>query len=444
MKKEHIASRLAEYAKSDVVRLHMPGHKGKGKGEFSSIYGYDITELSFSDNLAKPEGIIANAQNDIANILGAKKSYILTGGSTLGIFVMVYAVRNLGKKLIVQRTSHKSVFNALELLGIEPIILADEIKDGLITGNFLNDELFDCADNDVIGALLTSPDYFGRALDLKSISLRLAKNNKLLLIDGAHGGHFAFENREIYAGSYADIWVDGAHKTLQTLTQGAVLNLNNLSLISEVEKGLSIFSTTSPNYLIMASVESGVKRYAKNKKKLIKSFLSAKQLLVNELISLSFSILKCDDVLKLTLKTPRDISGEKVGKLFEKKGIFAELVSEDYILFMLSYDFNKNQAVRIVNALKSVKANKIKNKERGANSCLPARKTSYLSARSYCAEEVDLKEALGKICAENVGVFPPCYPLITAGEVYSEEIINQLYVNNTFGINSGKVKVVKE
>ena len=441
MKKEYIADCLADYAKSNCVRLHMPGHKGNGKGILSEVYAYDVTELSFSDNLADPSGIIAMAEEDIAKICGAKRSRILTGGSTLGVLSAIYAVKDRGKKLIIQRSSHKSVYNALELFGIQPLILNDCLKDGLITGEFSNDWLFDCADNDIIGALLTSPDYFGRALNLKDIKQRLNKNGKLLLVDGAHGGHFVFDNPSCYAGNFADIWVDGAHKTLQTLTQGAVLNVNDLSLMDGVQKALSIFSTSSPSYLIMASVESGFKNFEEFKNQNLQSFGEAKQILVGAIKDAGYEMLDGDDPLKVAFVC-KNGQGNVISENLEKAGIYAELASDGVVLFMLGYSFNKEQALRVEKVLKD----NIYSGEQGVfeNPSLPIRKTDYISAVKGETELVDLSDAYGRVCAENAGVFPPCYPVITAGEVFDNRVIKALLVKNTFGIQQGKVKVVKE
>ncbi len=442
MKKEYIADCLAEYAKSDSIRLHMPGHKGKGNGILKDIFPCDITELSFSDNFANPSGVIKLAQEDVARICRAKYSRILTGGSTLGVLSAVFAVKERGKKMIIQRSSHKSVYNALELFGIEPLILNEKTKDGLITGEFFNDELFDMADNEVIGALLTSPDYFGRALDLKDIKQRLSKNGKFLLVDGAHGGHFVFDNPSQYAGNFADIWIDGAHKTLQTLTQGAIIHVNDESLIEKLEEGISVFSTSSPNYLIMASVESGVKRFEDIKRENEKQFAKVKNFLVCELKNAGFDILACDDNLKVTVIC-KNCDGIKLGEFFESKGIFAELVGENQILFMLAYTFNKEDAKRIISAIKEYKD--CGEKETGNKVFpLPKRKIEYVTARTLQREEIDLSVAKGRICAENAGVFPPCYPIITAGEIFDDRVIEALFVKNTFGVKNGKVKVIKE
>ena len=104
---------LADHSKSKHLSFHTPGHK-QGK--------WDITELSYSDNLSDPTGCILFAERDIAEILGANKSFILTDGSTSGVLAMVYAAKLLGVKAIAFPTlSHKSVYNACALTGIKAV-----------------------------------------------------------------------------------------------------------------------------------------------------------------------------------------------------------------------------------------------------------------------------------------------------------------------------------
>ena len=117
--KLHIYGALQSYKKRAPVRMHMPGHKGsRAFALFGSAAAYDITELPFSDCLESPSGIIARAQTDIADILGARRSHIRTDGSSCGIYAMLWAVRGRGAKLIASRDSHKSVFSACAVLGI--------------------------------------------------------------------------------------------------------------------------------------------------------------------------------------------------------------------------------------------------------------------------------------------------------------------------------------
>ena len=444
-KKLHIASCLESYAKSDAIRLHMPGHKGdnfngvNGIGEF---FPYDITELSFSDNLADASGIIELAQNDIANICGAKKSFILTGGSSLGVLSMFYAVKNRGKKMLVARSSHKSVLNALALLGIEPIFLNEQSLNGLPQPVFENQTDLENLDNDVIGALITSPNYFGNAFDLKNIANILHLQGKLLLVDGAHGSHFVFDNPSVYPACFADLWVDGAHKTLYTLTQGAILHLNDLSLENDLKKALSIFSTSSPSYPIMASVESGVKTFCDIKEANLSEFNHAKQIVADALIKKGFGVIKSDDALKMTVDLNGLIKGKEIVDVLENNNIYVELYNDDYLLFMLSYKFNQESAKKIASVILCVST--VKRERTFLKSYYPQRRLSYINAISSESELVEIEKSVGRICAESVGIFPPCYPLILPGEVFDNSVISRLLGENTFGCYGNKVKVVKE
>ena len=150
---------LAKNARKKYIPFHMPGHKA-GK--------WDITELVYSDNLASPHGCIAQAERDIAQILGAHKSFILTDGSTSGVFSMLYAAKLLGvQKIALFDNAHKSVWNGCKLTGITPLVCAQ--KSGRIPkmptmSEIKADyaELLEAAD----ALFITSPDYYGNVADL--------------------------------------------------------------------------------------------------------------------------------------------------------------------------------------------------------------------------------------------------------------------------------------
>jgi arginine/lysine/ornithine decarboxylase len=112
---------LAKHAKGRHLSFHTPGHK-EGK--------WDITELFYSDNLSAPRGCIAEAERDVAQILGAYKSFLLTDGSTAGVLSMLYAAKQLGvKSVAVCEASHKSVFNGCAALGITPLVYPCEYQE---------------------------------------------------------------------------------------------------------------------------------------------------------------------------------------------------------------------------------------------------------------------------------------------------------------------------
>lgn len=440
--KRRLFEMLDKYASSEPSRYHMPGHKGKGDGILSSVYPYDITELSFSDNLAEPCGVIALAEKDIAVITGARKARVLTGGSTLGVLTMVYAAAKFfngqRNKIVLPKSSHKSVYNAIKILGLEPVFIDEKIVDGLPQLDIEN--IAELCDNGAIGLFLTSPDYFGRCVDLKKTKKITQKSGCFLMVDGAHGAHMAFTDKNRYAGTYADIWVESAHKTLKTLTQGALLGINDLRLSSFAEDGLSIFSTSSPNYLIMSSLEDGYKSFAEIPERVFENCKKAKSFFAKRLRK-DYSVINSDDFLKLCIDLKGKTDGVAVGKILEENGIFAELACGRFLIFMLSPYFNEEQAIKLVTVLNNLPVN-------GENDCecfsvlAPERKMSYTAAADSCAEWVDLKAANGRISAGEVGLFPPCFPLVTAGEMFNNELIARLLTGNTFGIKDGKVKVV--
>lgn len=437
---------LEGYAGKNAERYHMPGHKGKGCGILSGVYPYDITELSFSDNLANPCGVILKAENDIASLIGAKRCRILTGGSTLGVLVSVYSAKAYyhgeRNKIIICKSSHKSVYNALALLDIEPVFLPEKIVDGLPCPN--TEKLAELCDNGVIGALFTYPDYFGRCLNLDKIRKILKEKNCLLLLDGAHGAHLAFTDAERYGGRFADIWVDGAHKTLKTLTQGALLGVNETELMPYVEDGFSIFSTSSPNYLIMGSVEDGYKSFAETLEKGFFECKKAVETFKNRLND-RFAVINNRDFLKLCVDLRGFADGGEIGEYLEKNNVYPELAAGRFLIFMITPDFSEEKAICLADLLNDYKAKSNETFSVCGIEEMPLKRVMpYTVAKKSRYEYVELSDANGRISAGEVGFFPPCYPLIVAGEMFDNELIARLLKRNTFGIEDGKVKVVVE
>ena len=426
--------------------FHMPGHKASG--EFKTMFKdapLDITELAYSDNLHCPEGVIDKAQKDIAKILRAQKSYITTDGSSSGVLAMVYCASKKGNKLIVFRNSHQSVWNACKLFGVEPLIVQGEEKEGVL-------QVPDCQiieklianDENITGILATSPDYYGNIAPLAKYKEILKKYNRLLFVDEAHGAHLACGDKG-YAGLYADMWVDGAHKTLPTLTQGAIVSLNNSELIPLAEEALAMFRTTSPSYPIMASVEYGVKSIA-NKSKIIKAAKDTVAKFKKD--AKEFTFYHNDDWTKLLVDfKPLEISPLRAQKELEKKGIFAEFADGRYILFYLSPQITDKDLKNLKKNLDAVVAN---DKLQGTYHAKPRfpqleRSYSFQYALKKNSEWVNLDEAAGRMCAQNAGLTPPCIPLVVVGEMITDEIVKILsHSKNTFGIKNGQICVVQK
>lgn len=412
---------LEEQGRKKHLSFHTPGHK-------NSVW--DITELSYSDNLSSPRGCIAEAEQEIAKILGAEKSYILTDGSTCGVLTMLYAFRQLGgEKIAVCEASHKSVFNGCKLLGITPLVYPQRYVENIPFPYTVSElsTLFPDIISEADGLFLTSPDYYGNIIDLGNARKLCDEQGKLLLIDGAHGGHLHFD-KNLYAGRYADIWVDGVHKSLPAFTQGAVLSLRKKEYAEQVGAGLDIFRTTSPSYPIMISVEYAVK-YPQNTDLENSVRAYAKD---NERIVLR------EDWTKLGARFGKNAFLVKTE--LEKQGIYPEFCDGEILLFYLSPATKQEDFALLCEALEQAfeKYPYFPN-ERVETDLAPV--VLQESEREW----LDLTLAQGRICARSCGLFPPCVPLLQVGEKISEEKIRLLLqADSVFGLNNYKISVFKE
>ncbi len=416
-----IYSMLVGAAKKPHASFHMPGHKASD---------WDITELSYSDNLSAPSGCIQEAENDIAKILGAEKSFLLTDGSTAGVFSMLYAAKRLGvKTLAVCRASHKSVFNGCAVLGITPLVYPERVVDGIPVGYTLAElkERYPSVLS-ADGLFLTSPNYYGKTADLASARAFCDKENKLLLIDGAHGGHLHFDKR-LHAGGFADFWVDGVHKSLPALTQGAVVSARTAEFASALYEGVQIFRTTSPSYPIMASVEYAVK-YPRNE---------ALERAVRNYAKTQPRVKIFEDWTKLLASFGS--SAFEVQAELEKQGVYAEFCDGKYLQFYLSPVQSQEEFLALAKVLNAL-FKKFPFDEEKTSERVPAIVVFDENAE---IEWVDMEEAVGKICAVDFGLFPPCTPLIVRGERVEKEKIELMQKAKTvFGVKNGKIAVVNE
>ena len=264
---------LFEHASIKPVSFHMPGHKGArfykhhGYGKFMrNVANYDITEIAGADNLFQTEGIIKTTAEKYADLYEVEKSYLLVNGTSGGIIASILATVPKGGKLIMARNCHKSVFNALTLGDIQPVYaFPTEVKEYGISGAVQPEEVERLLEEnpEAKAVILPSPNYYGICSDIKGIAKVCHRHDAVLIVDQAHGAHLKFFSKygvknmpKSAEESGADLIINSVHKTLASLTQSAVLNVNSDRVdLAVLEDKLQAIESTSPSYLLMASLD---------------------------------------------------------------------------------------------------------------------------------------------------------------------------------------------
>lgn len=256
-----IYNTLKNLSNKKIYPFHMPGHKRNKKflNDFYDFIDLDFTEIDETDNMHKPETIIKQSKEILANTFSTKDSYFLVNGSSSGIMASIMACVSPNEQILVARNCHISVYNGIVLSGALPIYIEPTIKYNIPCGiDIKNVENAIKKSPNVKAFILTSPTYEGFVSDIENIAKLLHKNNIVLIVDEAHGAHFNFSSNfpktAIQCG--ADIVIQSFHKTLPSFTQCGVLHLNsNIINKNKLEKCLSIIQTTSPSYMFMMSIE---------------------------------------------------------------------------------------------------------------------------------------------------------------------------------------------
>lgn len=432
--KTPIVDFVKNYADSNSVRLHMPGHKGNGKLGFEKI---DITEIEGADVLYSADGIIAQSQQNAATLFESCKTLYSTEGSSLCIRAMLYLVKcfalQSGKKPFIAsgRNAHKTFVTACGLLDIDVEWLlptnVETIISCCITADYLK-EYLSAAKQMPTAVYITNPDYLGNMVDIAEISKVCKQYNVLLIVDNAHGAYLKFlpdDKHPIALG--ADMCCDSAHKTLPVLTGGAYLHLSNNApnlFIENAQNAMSIFASTSPSYIILQSLD-GANRYIYEgyKEKLaffVKRVAELKKVLTNKGYNLCG-----DEALKITIHAkPYGYTGQELSQILANKNIICEFCDPDYIVFMLSPEMH-NDIEKLQKALLDIEPKeKIKNK--APTPSLKNKKNSFAQVLYAQKEKLPIEKCQGKISGSVDAICPPAIPVILPGEEIDADAIHSL------------------
>lgn len=431
---------IKNYSKTDNVRLHMPGHKGKS---LLGCEAFDITEISGADSLFEASGIIAESERNASELFGADTFYS-TEGSSHCIRAAVYLLKLYGcKKIFASRNAHKAFISACALNGIEPVWLYPESKEflsGLISAESVEEAV--SKEDEKCAVYLTSPDYLGNICDIPSISRVCKKHNAFLFVDNAHGAYLKFLPESLHPIDLgADICCDSAHKTLPVLTGGAYLHIskNAPKLFKDNAKNaLSLFGSTSPSYLTLASLDLANEYisngYARRLKDCILKISDAK----SKIKALGFEVADGEE-LKIVIK-PKGYGyyGFDIARLLERSNLHCEFADRDQTVFMLTPENSPSDLDRLLAALSEV------NKREPITELTPSvpKGEKVISLRDAIFAEKEIIPAvksLGRTVAQFNVACPPAVPVAVCGERITSETLKCL---EYYGIE--EISVVKE
>lgn len=459
--------KLKKYSKSGVYPFHMPGHKrNTALSDGTMPYEIDLTEIDGFDNLHNAEGCILEVQNLAERLYNVKKAFLLVNGATGGILSAVRAMTNRGDKVLVARNSHKSVYNALEICGLEPEYIVPAVDDEFgincsITPLQVEKAIVENPNTKLL--IITSPTYEGVVSDIKEICRIAHLHNVLVLVDEAHGAHFPFSDsfpvEAIQCG--ADVAVASLHKTLPSLTQTALLLTSNEELINPLAEDLAIFETSSPSYIFMSAIEkclefcenaSAFDEYMKRLNSFNEKCKSLKKIKVlcygnDEVKNHRFFNF---DISKITVSVRGlDINGTQLAEILRNDfKIEPEMVCSDYVLLISTVCDTDGGFARLINALQIIDS-KCSVKE--LNACrysitMPKIAVKPCECSGKDGEFCLLEHSVDKISLEYVWAYPPGIPIVAKGEVITQEIVDTIFMQIKNGINvySTKGKVPKE
>ncbi|MEH1917646.1 aminotransferase class I/II-fold pyridoxal phosphate-dependent enzyme [Nostoc sp.] len=456
---------LLDALKVNAARPHTPfytpGHKqGEGISQpladllGKAVFRADLTELSDLDNLFAPQGVIQEAQQLAAEAFGALQTWFLVNGSTCGIEAAILATCGTGDKIILPRNVHSSAIAGLILSGAIPIFLNPEYDPVLdiahsITPNAVESALQQHPDAKAV--LVVYPTYYGVCGDLSAIANITHQYNIPLLVDEAHGAHFAFHPElptpALTAG--ADLTVQSIHKVLGAMTQASMLHIQGNRIdCDRISKALQLVQSTSPSYLLLASLDAARQQMAMHGKMLMSHTLQLTEEARTRISQIpELSVLQMPqleespgfvalDKTRLTVTVSGlGLTGFEADEILDEKfAVTAEFASLQHLTFIISLGNTPADIEKLVQGFTTLakeyrRSNLTVKNQVGLNLDRTLDYALELSPREAffaVSEILPLTQTNKRICAEIVCPYPPGIPVLMPGEVITKSVLEYL------------------
>lgn len=433
----------------------MPAHKGKKY--FDLDIKRDLTEFLDTDNLLNPQGAIKKSQEEVSEIFSSKYSFYIPNGSSGAINIAVSSLAKRKDNILVQRNTHKSVMNSIIINDLNPIYINTKYdeENALFLGIELENLKNILEENSIQLAIFVSPNYYGGILKLKEIVRLCHSHNVYVIIDEAHGSHLYFSHMKEFCANFsgADIVINSTHKTIPSLTQTALLHVNNDRVdVDKLKKVINIYTTTSPSYLFLISQEEGIDYMVKEGYKKLEILRKELDKISKDTGIMSYNIndstIASYDTMKFLFRLPI-LSGIEIVKKFHLEyNIRLEMGDLYYALAIFSPLTEICELRKFIDVILSLRNGEYK---KIAKLKFPTSKRIISPRKAFDSPSIykNLKDSYGMISANNVAFYPPGIPIISYGERITKEIID-IILNNldegieVVGINQGKIEVVDE
>ena len=490
-----IAEAMRAYSEGGALAFHTPGHK-QGLGAHALLRSLvtdeglreEVSLMEELDDLHEPTMCIAEAERLAAELYGADKAYLMVNGTTGAIHAMLVGTLAPGDVVLVPRNAHRSVIGGIVLAGAKPVWMAPEASERFGIPMGVAPETVRqavCKHPEAKAALLVYPTYYGVATDLVAIAEILHDAGMLLLVDEAHGPHLRFfdgksgqPRQALDCG--ADAVAQSTHKLLGAMTQGSLLLTRGARVDDErIREAASLLQTTSPNQLLMASIDIARLQMAEDGRRLWTRALrlaDALRMAVNDMPGLhALGADECQtpgasglDRTKVTVDVAGlGLTGPEAEAWLRHNNICkiqCELSDARNVLFLVTYADTEETIGKLIEALQALTEQQRHKAAKGSvrrddasvarQAALPplppapATGTDPRTAFFAPKERVAFERADGRIAAEQVMFYPPGIPILAPGDRVTDAAIRYIRAmqdvgRKVVGPEDAKLKALK-
>lgn len=430
-----ILDALERHAKVERTSLHVPGHHS-GRLFYDGLSPWlgqalriDLTELPGLDNLHAAEGCILESERLTATHYGADATYFSVNGATACMMAAIRAcVTPKRRRVILLGPCHVSVWRGLVHADAEPVWLPSPWRSDL--------QAFECPHPDALYTALkkhshvacvvvTSPTYQGFVADVAGLAAACHDAGVPLVVDEAHGAHFGLHPmlppHSVSQG--ADIVIQSPHKTLPCLTQAAWVHVTgDAARCRAVRDALSFLQTTSPSYLLLASLDAA------------QAWLTSGRDTVEATLATLAKFRELEpnrDPMRVWIPTGDFAASQRLADGLTRHGMFLEYADAAGALAIFGFGQHERELAKFFAVLRNWQESEAWPMVRRHTDSLEALYELGTSEHALCPRQVDettgrmvpLAQAAGRVLKRAIAPYPPGVPALWPGQTLSGDAV---------------------